>query len=209
MSFQQYSYDRALSLGLIKYGTGSYGRPIVHYWDLNTTVTIGRYCSIAKGVQFLLGGEHGAQYTSTFPFTEFLHRTNLETKDSIHNSITSDGSVVKHPLTKGNIVVGNDVWIGQNSLILSGVKIGNGAIVGAGAVVASDVPDYAIVVGNPAQVIRFRFNEGEIKKLNEIEWWNWPESEVWKHYRVLMSEPQSLFTLIGSGKSNELKNENS
>jgi acetyltransferase-like isoleucine patch superfamily enzyme len=209
MYFQQYSFERALSLGLIKFGAGSYGRPVVHYWDLNTTVTIGRYCSIAKGVEFLLGGEHGAHYTSTFPFTEFLHRTNLKIKDSILSSSLSEESVTEHPLTKGDIIVGNDVWIGQNALILSGVNIGNGAIVGAGAVVASDVPDYAIVVGNPAKVIRFRFNEKEIERLNEIQWWNWPESEIWEHNRVLMSEPKALFTLIGSSKSNELKNENS
>jgi virginiamycin A acetyltransferase len=79
---------------------------------------------------------------------------------------------------RGDIVVGNDVWFGMESLVLPGVRVGHGAIIGARAVVASDVPDYAVAVGNPARVVRRRFDDATIAQLLEIAWWNWPPRAV-------------------------------
>ena len=92
-----------------------------------------------------------------------------------YNFLNKPGDI----LYKGDINVGNDVWIGNNVIVMPGVTIGNGAVIGAGAVVTKDVPPYAIVGGNPAKVIKYRFTEKQIEKLLEIKWWNWP---VWKVY---------------------------
>lgn len=83
-----------------------------------------------------------------------------------------------HPSCKGNIIIQNDVWIGAKSTIMSGVKISNGSVVGAGSVVTKDVPPYAIVAGNPAKVVKYRFTEEQIEKLLSIAWWNWDEQKI-------------------------------
>jgi serine acetyltransferase len=83
-----------------------------------------------------------------------------------------------HPSCKGDIVIENDVWIGAKSTIMSGVKISNGAVVGAGSLVSKDVPPYAIVVGNPAKIIKYRFSEEQIQKLLTISWWKWDEQKI-------------------------------
>jgi hypothetical protein len=83
-----------------------------------------------------------------------------------------------HPACKGDIVIQNDVWIGAKSTIMSGVKISNGSVVGAGSVVTKDVPPYAIVAGNPAKVVKYRFSEEQIEKLLSIAWWNWDEQKI-------------------------------
>lgn len=117
----------------------------------DTKLIIGNYCSIAQGVQFLLGGEHQINSISTYPFKVKCFGYDREA-----------GS-------KGNIVVGDDVWIGTNAIICSGIKIGQGAIIAAGAVVTKDVDPYAIVGGNPAKVIRYRFDKQICDKLSNIE----------------------------------------
>ena len=83
-----------------------------------------------------------------------------------------------HPTSKGNINIENDVWIGAYSTIMSGVKIGNGAVIGASSVVTKDIPPYAIVAGNPAKIIKYRFTEEQIVSLLKIEWWNWDEYKI-------------------------------
>jgi virginiamycin A acetyltransferase len=83
-----------------------------------------------------------------------------------------------HPSCKGDIIIENDVWIGANSTIMSGIKIGNGAIVAAGSTVTKDVPPYAIVAGNPAKVVKYRFTEEQIEKLLSISWWDWDEQKI-------------------------------
>lgn len=190
---REYALKTALDIGLVKFGISSYGRPEVYYWDTDTSVIVGNYCSIARGVRFILGGEHGVNYTSTFPFTEFLEKNRNENHSPEIQIQESFNQLPKHPLSKGDIIIGNDVWIGFGATVLSGVRVGNGAIIGAGAVVSSNVPDYAIVAGNPARIIRYRFGEEEISKLNQIQWWNWPETKVWDHFRLLMSEPANFF----------------
>jgi acetyltransferase-like isoleucine patch superfamily enzyme len=118
---------------------------------LDTKLQIGNYCSISPGVRFLLGGEHQIDSISTFPFKVKCFGYDYEA-----------GS-------KGDIVVGDDVWIGTNAIICSGVKIGQGAIVAAGAVITKDVPPYSIVAGIPAKVIKYRFNQDIIDKLLSID----------------------------------------
>lgn len=146
-----------------KIGEWTYGSPNIRKGDSTTRFEIGKYCSIASGVQILLGGEHRKDWVTTYPF----------------NVIFPEARNIKgHPASKGDIVIGNDVWLGLNAIILSGVKIGNGAVIGAGSVVVKDVPSYSIVVGNPAKVIGFRFSSEIIEELEKIQWWNWPEEKV-------------------------------
>ncbi len=89
-----------------------------------------------------------------------------------------------HTKRNPDILIGNDVWIGANVLIMPGVKIGNGVIIGAGAVVIKDIPDYAIAVGIPAKVIKYRFNDQQIKLLNEVQWWNWDDDFIKAHINL-------------------------
>lgn len=178
--------DQAQQLGIVRMGVGTYGNPNIHFWDRNSVLTVGNYCSIAEGVTFVLGGGHNLEYVSTFPFT-------------VQYSECKPTDEIIHPTTKGDIEIGSDVWIGTNALILSGVKIGNGAVVGAGSVVVTNVPDYAIVIGNPARLLRYRFTDSEILALQELEWWNWSKDRVLSKYQMLMAKPnlKTLFTEMG------------
>ncbi len=143
-------------------GHGSYGQPFVQYHEGDTaTVSIGRYCSIASGVSIMPGGNHRTDWVSTYPF---------RLRYGIVGALR-DG----HPTTKGDVVIGNDVWIGNDALILSGVTIGDGAVVAARTVVTNDVPAYSIVAGNPGRVVRTRFSEAEREQLVALRWWDWPE----------------------------------
>lgn len=139
-------------LNKVVVGKGTYGEIHITDWSpLETKLYIGSYCSIAPGVQFLLGGEHQITSISTYPFK--VHKFGYEREAG----------------SKGNIVVKDDVWIGTNAIICSGITIGQGAIIAAGAVVTKDVEPYSIVGGNPAKIIKYRFNESIRKKLLEID----------------------------------------
>ncbi|WP_411681097.1 CatB-related O-acetyltransferase [Clostridium thailandense] len=133
----------------------------------NDKLVIGRFCSIACRAKFLMtSGNHTLRSLSTYTFSIFGEEWNeaLKPTDAWDN--------------KGDIVIGNDVWIGYESIIMSGVKIGDGAIIGTRAVVTKDVPPYAIVGGVPAKVIKKRFSDNIISKLLAIKWWNWPEEKI-------------------------------
>lgn len=164
-------------------GDWSYGHPTVCSWNQGTTLKIGRFCSIASGVTILLGGEHKTSWITTYPFAELFPGAD------------------SHPLvgcSKGNVTIGNDVWVGQDALILSGVKIGDGAVVAAGSIVTRDVAPYSIVGGNPARCIRFRFSEDVIKSLIEIAWWNWSLEEIQKSLPMLLSAETDAFVTNNS-----------
>ena len=155
----------AVRAGQATVGRETYGWPVMHFGPGETTkVEIGSFCSFARGVELVVGGEHRTDWVSTYPFRV---RWNLDGK-------YRDG----HPRPSGDIVVGNDVWVGAGALVLSGVKIGDGAVVGARAVVASDVRPYAVVVGNPAREVRRRFTDEQVEALLRIAWWDWPEPKV-------------------------------
>jgi acetyltransferase-like isoleucine patch superfamily enzyme len=163
--------------GLVKVGPYTYGVPNVLYWDYETKLEIGKYCSIAEGVTFILGGNHRVDWISTFHFQAFPKIWgNLDfPKDAISSN--------------GNITIKNDVWIGHGAIILSGVHVGNGAVIGAGSVVTKDVEDFAIVAGNPAKLIRFRFDEETRKEILESEWWNDSKELVQSNINQLMNPP--------------------
>jgi acetyltransferase-like isoleucine patch superfamily enzyme len=154
----------AIEAGIASVGRHTYGKAEVTRHDYTTTLHIGSFCSMADGVTFVLGGEHHPEWVTTSPLRILLHLPGAG----------QDGQ----PRSKGPIVVGNDVWIGRGALILSGVSIGDGAVVGAGAVVVRDVPAYAIVVGNPARIVRHRFDAETRERLLRTGWWNWPDEVI-------------------------------
>lgn len=161
-----------------KIGEWTYGNPNVRKGDSITRLEIGKYCSIASGVQILLGGEHRKDWVTTYPFNVIFPEAR---------------SIEGHPASKGDITIGNDVWIGLNAIILSGVQIGNGAIIGAGSVVVKNVPAYSIVAGNPAKVLRIRFPIEIIEKLEKIQWWNWPDEQVIEALPLLLDDSIEKF----------------
>jgi acetyltransferase-like isoleucine patch superfamily enzyme len=136
-------------------------------------LVIGSFCSIAPGVRIFLGGEHRTDWASTYPFNMFW--TGVKDMDKVRSS-------------KGHVIIGNDVWLGETCLILSGVRIGDGAVIGANTLVTSDVPPYAIMSGNPARLLRFRFNPETIESLLTIAWWNWTDEKI-KEFLPLMESP--------------------
>lgn len=159
-------------------GDWTYGAPTVVRWGTHTRLKIGKFCSIADGVTILLGGEHRTDWISTYPFNKFLDLAQ---------------TVEGHPGTKGDVVIQNDVWIGANTTILSGVTIHNGAVVGAGSLVCKDVPPYAVVAGNPARQIRLRFAENLVAELVKIAWWDWPIEKIRVAVPLLLSDGVESF----------------
>ncbi len=157
----------------LEYGKGSYGKIHAISWGEGATVTVGKYCSISSGVVALTGGEHRVDWVTTYPFNVLWPKV--------------AGHIQGHPKTKGDVIIGNDVWIGMDAFILSGVKIGDGAVIGAKSVVAKDVPPYAIVGGNPAKIIRYRFDPETIEKLIAIAWWDWPDEKIRLNMELLLS----------------------
>lgn len=154
---------------LVKLGRHSYGHEFFVHWEGEACqIEIGRYSSIAHGVRFFAGQEHHTEWGTTYPFTH------LPAEWPELRALTG------HPVSRGNIVVGNDVWIGYGVLIRSGVTIHDGAVIGMGAVVTRDVPAYAIVAGNPARTVRSRFDPEIVKRLLNLAWWNWPAEMVRK-----------------------------
>ena len=144
-------------------GHGSYGGLNVLEFGEETTLKLGAYCSIADGVQIFLGGGHRTDWVTTYPFSALDQRF---------------ATIAGHPISRGDVCIGNDVWIGREAVIMSGVTVGDGAVIGARAVVGRDVPPYAIVVGNPAAVIRYRFPAETIERLLAVAWWNWSAERV-------------------------------
>ena len=142
---------------------------VLHHYDfIGDRLVIGRFCAIAEGARFIMNGaNHAMSGFSTYPFNIFGHGWEEG----------FDPQSWEREL-RGDTVIGNDVWIGMEAIILPGVTVGDGAIIGARAVVAADVPAYAIVAGNPAHVIKRRFDDRTIERLQAIAWWNWPVEKI-------------------------------
>jgi virginiamycin A acetyltransferase len=150
---------------------------------------IGKYCALAEGTRFIMAGaNHPDLGVSTFPFTIFGGEWADRTLD-----------IMTGMETKGDTVVGNDVWIGYRSLIMPGVTIGDGAIIASQSVVVADVPPYTIVGGNPGKVIRQRFADEDIERLLRARWWDWPIELVTEHLRVIMTGTAKEIEAIATG----------
>jgi acetyltransferase-like isoleucine patch superfamily enzyme len=142
--------------------------------NINGQVLIGCFCSIANNVSI----------------QEYNHDPDRLSTYYVFKNLFNDETINENT-TKGPIIIGSDVWIGMHSCILSGVKIGNGAIIAANSVVNTDIPDFAIVAGSPAKVLKYRFNDEIIQLLNEIKWWNWPIEKI-KRNRLLFEDKLTI-----------------
>lgn len=144
-------------------------RNVLYHFDfIGDRLRIGRFCALATGARFIMNGaNHPMHGFSTYPFAIF--REGWEADFDMAELASAH---------RGDTLVGNDVWVGRDATILPGVTICDGAVIGAGSVVGSDVPPYAVVVGNPARVVRYRFDETTIDALLAIAWWNWPAERI-------------------------------
>ena len=125
-------------------------------------LVLGKFCQIAHGVRFIgASANHATRGITTFPF-----------------AVLDPETMLGYQPDRRDIEVGHDVWLGYGAMVMPGTRIGNGVIVGAGSVVRGDVPDYTVVAGNPAQVVRRRFTDDEIATLNRIAWWDWPAERI-------------------------------
>ena len=149
---------------------------LYHYPFVGDKLVIGKFCALARGVKFIMNGaNHKLTGFSTYPFGIF--------GQGWEAAVPAPADLP----SRGDTVVGNDVWIGYDALVLPGVHIGNGAIVAARAVVVKDVPAYAVVGGNPAKVLKSRFPPETVAALERIAWWNWPVEKVTRHLKAIVS----------------------
>ncbi|WP_110017729.1 Vat family streptogramin A O-acetyltransferase [Plasticicumulans acidivorans] len=149
---------------------------LYHFPFIGDKLIIGKFCAIARGVKFIMNGaNHKLSGISTYPFQIF--------GNGWEKVMPKPGELSY----KGDTVIGNDVWIGYDVLIMPGVSIGNGAIVSSRSVVVADVPAYTIVGGNPAKPVRQRFDPDTIARLESLAWWNWPIETITQHLELVVS----------------------
>lgn len=149
---------------------------LYHFPFIGDKLVIGKFCAIARGVKFIMNGaNHKMSGISTYPFQIF------------GNGWEKAAPAPDEFPFKGDTVIGNDVWIGYEALIMPGVKIGDGAIVSSRAVVTKDVPPYAVVGGNPAELLKLRFPQETIDRLLCIAWWDWPVEKISRNLKRIMA----------------------
>lgn len=146
-------------------------------FDGRAVCSIGKFCSIADRVKIFLGGNHRTDWISTYPFGH------------INQQSFDVDPASGHPKTNGDVIIGNDVWIGHSSTIMSGVTIGDGAVIAANSHVVQDVAPYTIVGGNPSKVIKKRFDEEIINLLLELKWWELDDADIKNLIPVLTAVP--------------------
>ncbi|MCE2027306.1 Vat family streptogramin A O-acetyltransferase [Sessilibacter corallicola] len=152
---------------------------LYHFPFVGDKLIIGKFCAIATNVKFIMNGaNHQTNGVSTYPFYIF--------GNGWEKAMPKEGDLPY----KGDTVIGNDVWIGYETTIMPGVKIGNGAIIATKSVVTKDVPDYAVVGGNPAEIIKYRFDEATIEKLLKMAWWDWSVEEISERLGEIVGEPE-------------------
>ena len=139
-------------------------------------IKVGAFCSISQNCNIFLGGNHRTDWVTTFPFGHAY-------KEVFHNF---DGH--GHPTSKGDVIIGNDVWIATSVTIMSGVTIGDGAVIAANSHVVKDVEPYSIVGGNPARHLKYRFSPEQIEGLLKLKWWYWPVSRINNNAHLLCSD---------------------
>jgi virginiamycin A acetyltransferase len=159
-----------------EHATEFFDRNVLHHFEfLGDRLVIGRFVAIATGVKILMnGGTHAMTGFSTYPFNIFGHGW----EEGFDPATWQAGY-------KGDTVIGADVWIGTDAVLMPGVTIGPGAIVAARSVVSRDVPPYALVAGNPARVVRRRFDDESIGRLLRIAWWDWPIEKIGRNLRAI------------------------
>lgn len=168
-------------------GADDFEKHVTHFYDfIGDKLIIGKFCSIAKGIEFIMNGaNHKMDSVSTYPF--YIMGKDWGSALAPH--------IDELPL-KGDTIVGNDVWFGQNVTVLPGVHIGDGAIIGANSVVSRDIPPYCIAAGNPCTVKKKRFDDDVIELLEEIKWWDWDIQKINDNIQILMSNDISLIKNI-------------
>ncbi len=158
-------------------GAAAFERNVLyHYPFIGDKLVIGKFCAIARGTKFVMnGGNHNMDGISTYPFAIFGNGWEKVMPAAMQSPF------------RGDTIIGNDVWIGYESLIMPGVKIGNGAVIGARSVVTRDVPPYAVVGGNPARIRKHRFDEHTVQRLEAIAWWDWDAAKITRNLELIVS----------------------
>lgn len=164
----------SIIVGDFTYGSGNID---IHRGDAGEKLIIGKFCSIAQGIKVYLGQNHRTDWFSTYPFGHL--------NKGIFDKVDSNNG---HPCSNGDVVIGNDVWLGSYCTIMSGVKIGDGAVIAANSHVVKDVPPYTIVGGNPAQIIKKRFDDRIIHKLLDLKWWDLSVDKINEISDILTSD---------------------
>jgi acetyltransferase-like isoleucine patch superfamily enzyme len=166
---------------MLRIGEHSYGNPgIILFSGDAARVTIGKWCSIAEAVEIMPGGNHRIDTVTSYPMHQYLVPDHMER--------------VGKPWSKGDVVIGNDVWIGRGAKILGGVTVGDGAVIAAWSVVTKSVAPYAIVAGVPARTVRHRFSPEIVERLLRIRWWDWDDEHVHERMEELTSNDLETFT---------------
>ena len=173
-----------ISKGELILGDYSYGKIGLHVYSSHFQLEIGRYTSISE-ISIIIGGNHHTDIT-TYPF-----------RVKFGGALGEEDNIPPR-----RVLIGHDVWIGYGAIILDGANIGTGAIIGAGAVIRGEIPPYAIVIGNPGTIIKYRFNEKEIEMLMKSKWWELPKEALLKIENLLYSKDVETFVL----RVQELKN---
>lgn len=159
---------------------------LYHFPFIGDRLIIGKFCAIARGVKFIMNGaNHKLSGFSTYPFYIF--------GNGWEKVMPEPGELPY----KGDTVIGNDVWIGYEALIMPGVSIGNGAVISSRSVVVADVPPYTIVGGNPARVIRQRFDADTVARLESLAWWDWPVETITQHLdKIVAADIDALAAVV-------------
>ena len=156
-------------------GEFTYGKPNVIFENKKANLIIGKYCSIASGVTIFLGGNHRVDWITTYPFSV------------LNKEFPKGRNIIGHPATKGDVIIGNDVWVGKSVTIMSGVRISDGTVLAANSLITKNVGAYEIWGGNPAKLLKDRFNQEEKNKLLELKWWNWNSQKIIDNMKYLCS----------------------
>jgi acetyltransferase-like isoleucine patch superfamily enzyme len=172
--------ESQISVGRFTYGFENIS---IRQWNEGAALKIGSFCSLANNINIFLGGNHRTDWITTFPFGH-IFQDELGGED-----------ILGHPSTKGDVIIGNDVWIGSGVTIMSGIKIGDGAVISANACVVKDVLPYHIVGGNPAKLIKQRFDNEIIDSLLVLKWWDLPVSNIKNISKKLCSKPDNELLL--------------
>lgn len=164
----------AVEIGRFTYGVRL---PAIRHWGEGASLKVGAFCSVAGGLTVFLGGNHRVDWGTTYPFGH------------IFVGAFGGRDIVGHPQTNGDVVIGNDVWIGMNVTIMSGVTIGDGAVIAANSTVGKSVGPYEIWGGNPARLIRPRFQEAISRRLHSLRWWDCSQATIREMVSLLSMPP--------------------